>query len=102
MSLFDDEFSELAEAVYAGNLIRAEAALDMMQAAGVKDEAIRRAKRRARPEIKAKLPGLAKPFVLPVPGAKPGDTLAGTQLPRLDRGTPPSGRSRRGRRRRAA
>lgn len=60
-------FDQLAEAVFAGDLEKAEGVLDLMHATGDRSEAIRRAKRRARPEPNA-APQLTEPFALPQPG----------------------------------
>lgn len=83
----DEMFDQLAEAVFAGDLRRAEGVLGEMHAVGYKSEAIRRAKRAAGRERFAP-PPLAVPFVLPVAGAKVGDTLGGGRMPRLDRDKP--------------
>lgn len=78
MHINEEMFGELAEAVFASDLAKAEALLAELQMVGGDRlaEAIRRAKRRARPEMKVALPPLAKPEVLPVPGHLPGSTLS--------------------------
>lgn len=81
MRVFDEMLGDLAEAIFAGDLAKAEALLGDMQAIGSDAEAetIRRAKRRARPELKVELPPAA-PFVLPVPGHLPWSTLGAPRL----------------------
>lgn len=66
---------ELYEAVFAGDLARAEAQLDAMQRYGVESEAIRVAKRRARPGLVAH--DLRDPAPLVLPQGAPGTMLAG-------------------------
>ena len=81
MHINEELFGELAEAVFAGDLVKAEGLLGELQMVGsdVLGEAIRRAKRRARPEMKVELPP-AKPFALPVPGHLPWSTLGAPRL----------------------
>lgn len=70
----DEMFDQLAEAVFAGDLGRAEGVLGEMHAVGYKSEAIRRAKRRARPELRANSQ-LPEPLEMPVPGHAPGSYM---------------------------
>lgn len=81
MHINDEMFEDLAEAVFAGELAKAEALLGELQLIGsdAMAEAIRRAKRRARPELKVELPP-AQPFTLPVPGHLPWSTLGAPRL----------------------
>lgn len=73
---FNEYFDQLAEAVFAGQLQRAEGVLDEMQRIGLRSEAIRRSKRRVRPDLRYTAE-MARPMVLPVPGHIPGlSTLA--------------------------
>lgn len=76
------DFGELAEAVYSGNVARAEAVLDQMQRVSSergRGEAIRAAKRRARPQPPA-VAVAPSALRLPMPGHRPGSTLG---LPKL-------------------
>lgn len=69
----DEMLQDLAEAVFAGDLVRAEGVLELMHAAGRNSELIRRAKYRARPDLAPRsAPPLRDPLVLPHPGHRPG------------------------------
>lgn len=63
-------FADLAEAVFAGDLTKAEGVLNFMHASGDRSDQIRAAKYRARPEAR---PGGAGP-VTPIPLPQPGRT----------------------------
>lgn len=82
MHINQEMFGELAEAVFGGDLAKAEVLLNELQMIGGDRlaEEIRRAKRRARPEMKVALPPLEKPFVLPAPGHLPWSTLGAPRL----------------------
>lgn len=71
-------FEELAVAVFAGDLPKAEALLGELHMIGgdAISEMVRRAKRKARPELARSIVPPAKPEVLPVPGHLPGSTIA--------------------------
>ncbi len=75
----DDMRNDLFEAVFRRDLDAAEAVLDEMQRSGVEDEEIRRAKRRARPELRLQT---ASPIVetFPVPGHLPGSFVGSPRL----------------------
>jgi hypothetical protein len=77
MRVDDEIFEELAVAVFAGDLEKAEALLGELHAISgdFVSEMIRRAKRKARPEMKVSLPP-SRPMVLPVPGHLPGSTMS--------------------------
>lgn len=81
MHMDDEIFEEVAVAVFAGDLSRAESLLGELQIVGSEaiSETVRRAKRKARPELKVDLPP-ATPFKLPVPGHLPFSTLGAPRL----------------------
>jgi len=71
---FDEMFTQLAAAVYAGDLAVARDVLDLMRWSTRKADLIMKARRMVHPG-----PGdvpMAQPFILPVPGHLPGSTLA--------------------------
>lgn len=71
--------AELYEAVFAGDLVKARAVLDEAQRCGAESEAIRRAKLRARPELR---PDLTAPVVetFPVAGHLPGSFIGNPRI----------------------
>ncbi len=77
-SVFDGElFEQLAVAVFAGDLGKAETLLAELQMIGGEavSDMVRRAKRKARPGLAISAAPPAKPWLLPVPGHLPMSTL---------------------------
>lgn len=77
-ALREDEYlTELAEAVFAGSIDRAQTVLAEMIAVGCRSDLLLRAKQKARPL--PPVPELAKPIPLPQPDADPFVLFGGPQ-----------------------